>query len=121
MADMRKCIGSTKFGIEAHEAPVTDFPSQPSAKDGLGRMCRVHWTAYTWALRAAARAATIADAALKPELARPAKATKAAKAPDPVRSARGRRPKPVASIAPEVELDVASMVADLKAANGKAH
>ena len=36
MADMRKCIGSAKFGIEAHEAPVTDFPAQPSQKDGLG-------------------------------------------------------------------------------------
>ena len=36
MADMRKCIGSAKFGIEAHEAPVDDFPAQPSQKDGLG-------------------------------------------------------------------------------------
>ena len=39
MADMRKCIGSVKFGIEAHEAPVGDFPIQPSQKDGLGRIC----------------------------------------------------------------------------------
>ena len=39
---MRRCIGSTTFGIEAHEAPVDDFPVQASAKDGLGRMCRVH-------------------------------------------------------------------------------
>ena len=43
MADMRKCIGSAKFGIEAHEAPVADFPTQPSQKDGLGRMCKHHW------------------------------------------------------------------------------
>lgn len=51
---MRRCIGSATFGIEAHDAPVEDFPSQPSQKDGLGRMCRPHWKAYTGALRKAA-------------------------------------------------------------------
>ena len=56
MADMRKCIGSAKFGIEAHEAPVDDFPAQPSQKDGLGRMCKPHWNQYTSALRKAALA-----------------------------------------------------------------
>ena len=54
MADMRKCIGWAKFGIEAHEAPVGDFPAQPSQKDGLGRMCKPHWNQYTSALRKAA-------------------------------------------------------------------
>ena len=53
---LRRCIGSTKFGIEAHEAPVTDFPAQPSQEDGLGRMCKPHWTEYTRALRKAALA-----------------------------------------------------------------
>ena len=42
---MRRCIGSTRFGIEAHDAPSTDFPAQPSQKDGLGRMCHTHWRA----------------------------------------------------------------------------
>ena len=56
MADTRKCIGSAKFGIEAHEAPVGDFPTQPSQKDGLGRMCKTHWNQYTTALRKAALA-----------------------------------------------------------------
>jgi len=56
MADLRRCIGSAKFGIEAHEAPVTDFPAQPSQKDGLGRMCKPHWNQYTNALRKAALA-----------------------------------------------------------------
>ena len=51
MADTRTCIGSVKFGIARHEAPVTDFPVQASQKDGLGRMCRPHWQAYTRALR----------------------------------------------------------------------
>ena len=52
--DLRRCIGSKTFGIEAHDAPISDFPVQPSQKDGLGRMCKPHWTAYTRALRKAA-------------------------------------------------------------------
>ena len=54
MSDKRRCIGSAKFGIEAHDAPISEFPIQPSQKDGLGRMCKPHWTAYTRALRKAA-------------------------------------------------------------------
>jgi hypothetical protein len=50
----RRCIGSTRFGIEAHDADAGDFPKQPSQKDGLGRMCKPHWRAYTNALRKAA-------------------------------------------------------------------
>lgn len=67
MADMRKCIGSAKFGIEAHEAPVTEFPAQPSQKDGLGRMCKTHWNQYTNALRKAALARKAAEAPGEPE------------------------------------------------------
>ncbi len=68
MADMRRCIGSAKFGIEAHEAPVTEFPAQPSQKDGLGRMCKPHWNAYTSALRKAALARKAAETqAAEPE------------------------------------------------------
>ncbi|HUQ78575.1 MAG TPA: hypothetical protein VM427_06865 [Patescibacteria group bacterium] len=56
-----KCIGSAKFGIEAHEAPATEFPAQPSQKDGLGRMCKPHWNQYTDALRKAALAPKAAE------------------------------------------------------------
>jgi hypothetical protein len=63
---MRRCIGSTKFGIEAHEAPVDDFPIQPSQKDGLGRMCKAHWNQYTSALRKAAVARKAADGEAPP-------------------------------------------------------
>ncbi|MBM4407142.1 MAG: hypothetical protein FJ038_00750 [Chloroflexi bacterium] len=63
MADLRKCIGSAKFGIEAHEAPAADFPVQPSQKDGLGRMCKVHWNAYTAGLARDAKIGKAADAA----------------------------------------------------------
>src|SRR6266540_1636236 len=59
MAEMRRCIGSERFGIEPHDAPVADFPKQLSQKDGLGRMCKTHWNQYTKALArdAAARKA----------------------------------------------------------------
>jgi hypothetical protein len=51
----RRCAGSERFGIESHEAPIDDFPKQPSQKDGLGRMCGEHWKAYTVGLRKDAR------------------------------------------------------------------
>jgi hypothetical protein len=76
MADTRTCIGSAKFGITAHEAPLTDFPLQPSQRDGLGRMCRPHWTAYTRALRRASAEPKAAPASVA-EVDR-AKADKAA-------------------------------------------
>jgi hypothetical protein len=56
MADVRRCIGSARFGIEAHDAPVADFPKQPSQKDGLGRMCTTHWNQYTAGLARDAKA-----------------------------------------------------------------
>ena len=52
----RICIGSKRSGIEPHEAPIDDFPKQPSQKDGLGRMCRAHWKAYTAGLKRDAQA-----------------------------------------------------------------
>jgi hypothetical protein len=76
--ELRRCIGSAKFGIEPHEAPIEDFPKQPSQKDGLGRMCRTHWNAYTTALRKAALERKVAEepdeAPVEPE-AEPAAAT----------------------------------------------
>lgn len=76
MTDMRRCIGSAKFGIEAHEAPITEFPAQPSQKDGLGRMCKPHWNQYTSALRKAAlaRKAAEGEPAEPPPVATPKRA-----------------------------------------------
>ncbi len=108
MSDKRRCIGSAKFGIEAHEAPVGDFPTQPSQKDGLGRMCKPHWTEYTRALRMAANASKTAtarkeaaeptvqsQAAAKVAVKRAARvaAARPAKTPEPIRTrpARGRK------------------------------
>ena len=66
--ELRRCIGSAKFGIEAHEAPPDEFPAQPSQKDGLGRMCKPHWNQYTNALRKAALARKAAEGeAAEPE------------------------------------------------------
>ncbi len=94
MADMRKCIGSTRFGIEAHEAPIEDFPAQPSQKDGLGRMCRPHWNQYTAGLARdrKARIATeaAADSPAVPETGKKAR-TKAATKPEPIRTKPARR------------------------------
>ena len=35
---LRRCIGSTRIGIEAHDADASDFRVQPSQKEGLGRI-----------------------------------------------------------------------------------
>jgi hypothetical protein len=80
---LRRCIGSAKFGIEAHEAPPAEFPAQPSQKDGLGRMCKPHWNAYTSALRKAALARKTAEAA-PPE-------PEPVATPEPARAKRGRK------------------------------
>jgi len=64
------CIGSARFGIEPHEAPVEDFPRQPSQKDGLGRMCRTDWNQYTAGLARdakARKAAAAAEVTVEPE------------------------------------------------------
>jgi hypothetical protein len=58
--ELRRCKGSARFGIEPHEAPVSEFPKQPSRKDGLGVMCSEHWRAYVKGLREARDAATTA-------------------------------------------------------------
>jgi len=85
---LRRCIGSERFGIDAHEAPVEDFPRQPSQKDGLGRMCKVHWNQYTAGL------------------ARDAKARKAAEAPEPTIEPAQPAPEPAdGSVAEPAEPD----------------
>ena len=55
--ELRRCTGSARFGIEPHEAPIAEFPKQPSRKDGLGTMCTEHWRAYVKGLREARKVA----------------------------------------------------------------
>jgi len=91
MADqptLRRCIGSERFGIEPHEAPVEDFPSQPSQKDGLGRMCKTHWNQYTAGLARDAKARKAAEAGVASEPEAPA-----APAPEAAAPAEPERPK----------------------------
>ena len=58
--ELRRCMGSARFGIEPHEAPTAEFSKQPSRKDGLGTMCTEHWRAYVKGLREARVAAKAA-------------------------------------------------------------
>ena len=113
--EMRRCIGSKTFGIEPHEAPVADFPAQPSQKDGLGRMCKPHWRQYTNALRKAAlaRKAAQADAppaepepAADPEARAPRRATATTK--------RERRRTPMAHL-PTATEEVGQTIRDVLA------
>lgn len=97
MAELRKCIGSTRFGIEAHEAPITDFPAQPSQKDGLGRMCKTHWNQYTSALRKSALARKAAEGGVPAEVA-PTE-LEPVEAPEPTRNRSKRGSKAVAPAA----------------------
>lgn len=99
MAEMRRCIGSTKFAIVAHDAPIDDFPKQPSQKDGLGRMCKPHWNAYTSALRKAAlarKASAAEDQILEATAPKPRSA-----ANDKPTARRRRRGQEVAELALE--------------------
>ena len=97
MADMRRCIGSAKFGIEAHEAPVGEFTAQPSQKDGLGRMCKPHWNQYSSALRKAALARKAAEGEVATEVA-PTE-TEPVEAPEPIRTRTKRGSKAIAPAA----------------------
>jgi hypothetical protein len=97
MADMRKCIGSAKFGIEVHAAPVDDFPAQPSQKDGLGRMCKPHWKQYTGALRKAALARKAAEVGAATEVV-PIEPEADAK-PEPIRTRAPRSHQPAVPVA----------------------
>lgn len=92
---MRRCIGSARFGIEAHEARVSDFPIQPSRKDGLGLMCAPHWKAYVKGLRQARGAGT--GAAPKAPKAGVTKAS----------TKRERRRSPMAHIPPAKATEIA--------------
>ena len=98
MTDLRKCIGSAKFGIEPHGAPPEDFPAQPSQKDGLGRMCKPRWREYTAALRKAALARKAAEGGAATEVAPTESEPVAAKDPaakKPVTAKSVKKPEPI--------------------------
>src|SRR5664280_47829 len=100
MTDMRKCIASAKFGIEAHEAPIGSFPAQASQKDGLGRMCKPHWNQYTKALRKAALARKAPEAGAPSESARAAVAAPKAVGGTAAMKARAALAEPIRTRAP---------------------
>jgi hypothetical protein len=103
--ELRRCIGSTRFGIEAHEAESGDFPAQPSQKDGLGRMCKPHWNQYTSALRKAALARKAAEGRAAIEAVPPEPEPAAVAAPTAVggrngKAARTPKPEPIRTRTP---------------------
>lgn len=87
---LRQCIGSARFGIEPHEAPIEDFPRQPSQKDGLGRMCREHWREYTSGLSRDAKARKAAEAGDAPAAA-------GEEGPSQAKPVPARKPRPEAA------------------------
>ena len=102
-AEMRRCIGSKTFGIEPHEAPISDFPAQPSQKDGLGRMCKPHWREYTNALRKAALARNAAEPEAPPKDEPASVAEPDAPAPGRSRRAKAAEQPELAEATPEPE------------------
>lgn len=96
MAELRTCIGSARFGIQAHEAPLGDFPNQPSQKDSLGRMCKLHWSEYTTALRKAANTGK-ANAAATTSVVNSTVAATGSIVPE---EARAAKPEPIRTKAP---------------------
>jgi len=95
---LRRRISSTRFGIEADEAPEDEFPVQPSAKDGFGRMCHTQWRQYTNQLRKAAvarKAAAFTEAVespaeREPEIELAAESPEASDEPRPRRIRRAK-------------------------------
>lgn len=95
---LRRCSGSARFGIEPHDAPVGEFPRQPSHKDGLGRMCQVHWNQYTAGLARDAKARKAAEGETEPE-------TRPAQEVAPVSTPRRRTRRLVATPGPGAQGD----------------
>lgn len=101
MAGLRRCIGSVKFGIAAHDAPIKDFPVQPSQRDGLGRMCKPHWNEYTSALHKAAVARKSDAGQAASEVTPPKRDPAPKKAKSEAAARRRRQVEEVADIAHE--------------------
>ena len=94
--------------IEPHEAPVEDFPRQPSQKDGLGRICKVPWNLYTAGLARDAKVRKADEASDLAEPGDPAKTTADDPGVSPAPPERKRRrPETTESPAAEAEASTA--------------
>ncbi|CAN5633548.1 hypothetical protein BH23CHL8_BH23CHL8_30100 [soil metagenome] len=112
--EMRRCIGSARFGIEPHEAPVSTFPKQPSRKDGLGLMCAPHWKAYVKGLR---EARVPADGKAAAKVTRLRASKPAAKAT----TKRERRRTPMAHVPSPQVVEAEALIAEIDALPGPEH
>lgn len=84
--ELKKCPGTPHTpDHQTHYAPLSDFGTNKAHKDGLTRVCKPGWAAYTKALKALAPATEKAPKAPKAEGANPdgysLDATPKAKAP----------------------------------------
>lgn len=102
---LRRCTGSARFGIDPHEAPVTDFPEQPSRKDGLGTMCTEHWRAYVKGLAAERKARAASEVPTTPNAAPAAKAA----------TKRERRRTPMAHVPDPKVVEAEALIAEVDA------
>jgi hypothetical protein len=108
---LRRCVGSARFGIEAHEAALDEFPAQPSQPDGLGQMCKTHWKAYTAGLRKDALERKATERPSGPETSARGAASKAKK---PTPRAKADRQSKRSPTAQEVE-QAEALIADVDA------
>ncbi|MGH2966294.1 MAG: hypothetical protein ACRDMH_13090 [Solirubrobacterales bacterium] len=114
MTEMRRCVGSARFGIEAHEAPIADFPKQPSQKDGLGRMCTTHWREYVKGLARGAKA--------RVDAAQPtAEEAPAAKAATPAATAATKETRTAKAAPPEKVAKAKALIDTIDALPGPKH
>jgi hypothetical protein len=87
---LRVCVGSERFGLPRHTAPINEFPFQPSQPDGIGRMCHEHWNTYTAGLAKDRRTAN-GETAPAPRAKAPAKPKPTKKAAAEAAKAQVRR------------------------------
>jgi hypothetical protein len=108
---LNRCVGSARFDIEAHEAPISEFPAQPSQPDGRGRMCQVHWKQYTAGLRKDALEREAAERPPAPETPARGAAGKAEKASPRAKADRQSKRSPTAQEVEQAE----ALIADVDA------
>jgi hypothetical protein len=119
--EMRRCIGSERFGIEAHEAPASTFPKQPSRKDGLGLMCAPHWKAYVKGLREARASTTPAVPKAATKEAAKASTRTVSKPAAKATTKRERRRTPMAHVPDPKRVEAQALIAEVDALPGPEH
>lgn len=86
--DTKRCPGAPKYDIPAHDAPLDAFGKQSGNPDGLTRVCKADWNAYSARLRDAKKAGTFDPSrAPRPEPVKAAPRSRRKAAAEPVAEA----------------------------------